>query len=50
MIIKTEELKKALKEKGKQYVLTMYINHIYQMTSKQLKYVMVYDRKKKKTE
>lgn len=42
MIIKTKELKKMLKEKGKQYTLTMYVNRFFHMTQKQLDYVMKY--------
>lgn len=42
MIIKTKELRKMLKEKGKQYTLTMYVNRFFHMTQKQLDYVMKY--------
>ena len=40
MIIKNKELKKMLKENGRQYTLTMYVNRFFHMTQKQLDYVM----------
>ena len=46
MIIKNKELKKMLKEKGRQYTLTMYINRFFHMTNRQLDYVMNYKGKK----
>lgn len=42
MIIKNKELKKMLKEKGRKYTLTMYINRYFHMTNKQLDYVLNY--------
>ena len=42
MIIKNKELKKMLKEKGRKYTLTMYINWKFHMTQKQLDYVLSY--------
>lgn len=42
MIIKNKELKKMLKEHGRQYTLTMYVNRYFHMTKKQLDYVMNY--------
>lgn len=42
MIIKNKELDKMLKEKGRQYTLTMYINWKFNMTKKQLDYVLNY--------
>ena len=44
MIIKNKDLKKMLKENGRQYVLTMYINRYVDMTKKQLEYVMEYKK------
>lgn len=53
MIIKNKELKKMLKENGRQYTLTMYANRFFHMTGKQLDYVLNYGgkhgRKKDKT-
>lgn len=40
MIIKNKDLKKMLKEKGKKYILTMYANRKFDMTSKQLNYIL----------
>lgn len=40
MIIKNKELEKMLKEKGRRYTLTMYINRFFDMTNKQLDYVL----------
>lgn len=42
MIIKNKELKKMLKENGRQYTLTMYINRYFHMTKRQLDYVLGY--------
>lgn len=42
MIIKTKELKQMLKEHGKHYTLTMYVNRYFHMTKKQLDYVLEY--------
>ena len=42
MIIKNKELKKLLKENGRQYTITMYINRFFHMTQKQFDYVMQY--------
>ena len=42
MIVKNNELKKMLKEKGRQYTITMYINRIIDLTNKQLENVMRY--------
>ena len=42
MIIKNKNLKKMLKEKGRRYTLTMYINRYFHMTDKQLNYVLNY--------
>lgn len=40
MIIKNKELKKMLKEKGRTYTLTMYVNRYFHMTKRQLNYVL----------
>lgn len=40
MIIKNKELKKMLKEKGRKYTLTMYINRYFHMTNRQLDFVL----------
>lgn len=40
MIIKNKDLEKMLKEKGRRYTLTMYINRFFDMTGKQLDYVL----------
>lgn len=45
MIIKNKELNKMLKENGRQYILTMYVNRYFHMTKKQLDYVMNYEVK-----
>lgn len=45
MIIKNKELKKMIKEHGRQYTLTMYINRFFHMTQKQLEYVLNYKEK-----
>ena len=45
MIIKNKDLKKLLKEKGRQYTLTMYINRYFHMTNRQLDYVLSYKDK-----
>lgn len=42
MIIKNKELKRMLRENGRQYTLTMYINRYFHMTKKQLNYVLEY--------
>jgi len=46
MIIKNKELKKMLKENGKHYVLTMYVNRFFHMTNSQLDYVLAQKEKK----
>ena len=48
MIIKKEKKKKMLKDKGKQYTITMYINHKFDMTGKQLEFVLDYGDKHEK--
>lgn len=45
MIIKNKELDKMLKEYGRHYTLTMYINLFFNMTKKQLDYVLNYKGK-----
>ena len=45
MIIKNRRLKKMLKEKGRMWTITMYINRYFQMTDKQLDYVLNYKEK-----
>lgn len=52
MIIKNKELKKMLRENGKRYTLTMYVNRFFHMTQKQLDYVLNYkeDKNVKKEE
>lgn len=45
MIIKNKELKRMLKEKGRRYTLTMYINRFFHMTNRQLDYVLNYKDK-----
>lgn len=47
MIIKNKELNKMLKEHGRQYTLTMYVNRYFHMTKKQLDRVMNYKEGKK---
>lgn len=42
MIIKNKELKRMLKENGRQYALTMYVNRFIHMTGRQLDYVLNY--------
>ena len=42
MIIKNKELRKMLKEHGRQYTLTMYVNRCFHMTKRQLDYVLNY--------
>lgn len=42
MIIKNKELKKMLRENGRKYTLTMYVNRFFHMTKKQLEYVLNY--------
>ena len=42
MIIKNKELKKMLKEHGRKYTLTLYINRYFHMTNRQLDYVLSY--------
>lgn len=42
MIINNKDLKKMLKEYGRQYTITMYINQFIHMTNKQLEYVLKY--------
>ena len=39
---KNKDLKKMLKEKGRQYTLTMCANRKFNMTNKQLEYAMSY--------
>ena len=46
MIIKNKELTKMLKKEGRKYTLTMYINRRFDMTNKQLDYVMNWKDKK----
>ncbi|MBR0471728.1 MAG: hypothetical protein IJI98_03400 [Methanosphaera sp.] len=45
-MIGNKELKKMLKEHGKHYTLTMYVNNYFNMTPKQLEYVMNYGGKR----
>lgn len=47
MIIKNKELEKMLKEKGRRYTLTMYVNRFFHMTNKQLDYVLNWKENKK---
>lgn len=49
MIIKNKELKKMLRDLGRQYTLTMYINRYFHMTKKQLDYVLSYGVNKNET-
>lgn len=44
MVIKNKELKKMLREKGRQYTILMYINRRFHMTNKQLDYVLSYKK------
>ena len=45
MVIKNKELRKMLKEYGREYTLTMYVNRFFHMTNKQLEYVLKYGEK-----
>ena len=45
MIIKNKDLKKMLKQNGRQYTLTMYINRYFHLTNAQLEYVLNYKEK-----
>lgn len=45
MIIKNKNLKKMLKEKGRMWTITMYINRYFHMTNRQLDYVLNYKDK-----
>lgn len=45
MIIKNKDLEKMLRERGRKYTLTMYINRFFDMTNKQLEYVMAWKEK-----
>ena len=47
MIIKNKELEKMLKEKGRRYTLTMYVNRFFHMTNRQLDYVLTWKEDKK---
>ena len=47
MIIKNSVLKKMLKQEGRKYVLTMYCNRFFDMTDKQLDYVLKQEEKPK---
>ena len=47
MIIKNKELEKMLKEKGRRYTLTMYVNRFFHMTNKQLDYVLNWKEEEK---
>lgn len=42
MYLKNLELKKMLKKEGRKYVLTMYCNRFFDLTDKQLDYVLYY--------
>ena len=44
--IKNKDLEKIVKEKGRRYVLTLYINERLNMTKKQLDYVLNYKEDK----
>ena len=44
-MIRNKDLKKMLREYGRHYTLTMYINWYFNMTSKQLEYVLNYGGK-----
>lgn len=51
MVIKNKDLKRDLKEKGRKYVLMLYVNRFIHMTKKQLDYVLEYgDKNGKKVE
>lgn len=47
MIIKNKELEKMLKEKGRRYTLTMYVNRFFHMTQKQLEHTLNWKEEKK---
>lgn len=49
MIIKNKDLKKMLKDYGKQYTLTMYVNRFFDMTKRQLDYAIKYGDKNGKS-
>ena len=44
MIIKNKELEKMLKEKGRQYTITMYVNRFFDLTKKQLERILNYEK------
>ena len=44
-MIGNKELKKMLKEHGKHYTFTMYVNGFFNMTQKQIDYAMNYKGK-----
>lgn len=46
MIIKNKELEKMLKEKGRRYTLTMYVNRFFHMNKRQLEYVLNWKEEK----
>ncbi len=45
MIIKNKELEKMLKKEGRKYTLTMYINRFFDLTEKQLDYVLNWEER-----
>ena len=45
MILSNKELKKMLKEQGRKYTLTMYVNRFFHLTGRQLEYAMNYKRR-----
>ena len=45
MLIKNKELEKMLKKEGRKYTLTMYINRFFDLTEKQLNYVLNWEEK-----
>lgn len=47
MIIKNKELEKMLKEKGRRYTLTMYVNRFFHMNNRQLDYVLAWKEEEK---
>lgn len=47
MLIKNKELEKMLKKEGRKYTLTMYINRFFDLTEKQLDYVLAWKDEKK---
>ena len=49
MLIQNKELRKILKEHGRDYTITMYINRFFHMTNKQLEYVLKYGDKNGKS-